>query len=352
MTPSNRPSVCAIEGIPGVWTKTGVQYIDNLNCIALTSRLHVDVGGYDYRPNVLFDPHHPTIPWTVPQNLDSGINARRARIGVIGTFMADLVYSLIYDMGGSSDGFGNSATGCVVSGAGSATCRIGLLPGGITSGIQTAYLSYQGFKGPSWNVAIEGGYSNTFFTLDQPTGTNDIMFLERASAQVIASFAAGSYRSNFGGRAYGDWYWAGAYVTGPISGAIHSATGSVRGPTTAGDAGLVPPDGMTEQLGGYARAVVHFGDPKQYSIHLGGDFEELFQAPYDYVTGARSLSLADRPELRIDPTTIIGTNIQATITGGAVGNYTNAIQNVSHAQVYSVEAAGNVGPFFVQGEYF
>jgi hypothetical protein len=39
---------------------------DNLNCIALTSRLHVDVGGYDYRPNVLFDPHHPTIPWTVP----------------------------------------------------------------------------------------------------------------------------------------------------------------------------------------------------------------------------------------------------------------------------------------------
>ena len=25
MTASNRPSVCAIEGIPGVWTKTGVQ---------------------------------------------------------------------------------------------------------------------------------------------------------------------------------------------------------------------------------------------------------------------------------------------------------------------------------------
>jgi hypothetical protein len=60
------------------------------------------------------------------------------------------------------------------------------------------------------------------------------------------------------------------------------------------------------------------------------------------VTGARSLSLADRPELRIDPTTIVGTNIQATKTAAApfVGNYTNAIQNVSHAQVYSVEAAG------------
>ena len=52
MTPSNRPSVCAIEGIAEVWTKTGTPYIDNLNCIVITSRLHVDVGGYDYRPNI------------------------------------------------------------------------------------------------------------------------------------------------------------------------------------------------------------------------------------------------------------------------------------------------------------
>src|SRR5262249_45918894 len=167
MTPANRPSVCAIEGIPEVWTKTGTPYIDNLNCIAITSRLHVDVGGYGYHPNTGPLTVPAGVPFTVPQDLDSGINARPPRIGVIGTFMADWVYSLIYDMGGSSDGFGNSAIGC----AGASGCRIGLLPGGITSGIQTAYLSYQGIKG----VAIEGGYSNTFFTLDQPTGTNDIM---------------------------------------------------------------------------------------------------------------------------------------------------------------------------------
>jgi hypothetical protein len=115
MTPSNRPSVCAIEGIPEVWTKTGTPYIDNLNCIAITSRLHVDVGGYDYRPNIGYGlTTHPAF-YTVPQNLDSGINARRARIGVIGTFQADWVYSLIYDMGGSTDGFGSSTTGCVAS---------------------------------------------------------------------------------------------------------------------------------------------------------------------------------------------------------------------------------------------
>jgi phosphate-selective porin OprO/OprP len=70
----------------------------------------------------------------VPQELDSGVNARRARFGVIGTFQSDWVYSLIYDLGGSSDGFSSSTIGC----AGATGCRIALLPGGITSGIQTA----------------------------------------------------------------------------------------------------------------------------------------------------------------------------------------------------------------------
>jgi hypothetical protein len=59
---------------------------------------------------------------------------------------------------------------------------------------------------------------------------------------------------------------------------------------------------------------VHFGDPKQYS-------------------------LADRPELRIDPTTIVGTNIQGPGPGFTGITATNTIQNVSQAQVYSVEAA-------------
>src|SRR5258708_4110484 len=60
ISPGNRPSICTA---------------DDLNCISLTSRLHFDGGGYWYRPNSAL---------TVPQNLDSGVNARRARIGVLG----------------------------------------------------------------------------------------------------------------------------------------------------------------------------------------------------------------------------------------------------------------------------
>ena len=50
------------------------------NCIAITSRMHFDGGGYDY---------HPNTPATVPQRLDNGVNLRRARIGVLGKFMDD-----------------------------------------------------------------------------------------------------------------------------------------------------------------------------------------------------------------------------------------------------------------------
>src|SRR6266403_3896844 len=112
--PNNRPTICTA---------------DNQNCIAITSLLHFDGGGYDY---------HPNTSATVPQRLDNGVNVRRARIGVLGKFMEDWNYALIYDFGGASDGFGSTAS---VNGA-----AVGFLPGGALSGIENAYLSYTGIK--------------------------------------------------------------------------------------------------------------------------------------------------------------------------------------------------------------
>jgi phosphate-selective porin OprO/OprP len=167
MSPGNRPSICTPDG---------------LNCIAITSRLHLDAGGYSYHPNSAL---------TTPQNLDSGVNARRARIGLLGTFMGDWNYALIYDFGGSSDGLPP------VSGA-------------PTSGIENAYLSYTGLK----PLAFELGYMDVPYTLEEATSSNDIMFMERASPQVIAtSIAAGDFRSTVGVRGNDDRFWAGVYVT-------------------------------------------------------------------------------------------------------------------------------------------
>jgi phosphate-selective porin OprO/OprP len=291
--PNNRPTICTA---------------DDQNCISITSRVHFDVGGYNYRPNTLA---------TVPQRLDDGTNVRRARIGVLGKFAGDWNYALIYDFGGSSDGFGGTGS---VGGT-----SVGFLPGGGVSGIENAYLSYTGFRPFGGKSAIEIGVMDLPYTLDEAMSSNDILFMERASSNTIATgIAAGDNRAAFGGRWYDDRFWAGAYVTGPTTGAIHSASSA-------------NPNGTSEQYGVVLRAAGQIVSGNDYSLHLGGDAQFLIQPPHNRITGAQTLTLTDRPELRIDPTTIVSTG---------------ALANVSGAQVYSIEAAGTYGPLFFQGEYY
>jgi phosphate-selective porin OprO/OprP len=291
--PNNRPTICTDDG---------------QNCVAITSRVHFDVGGYDY---------HPNSAATVPQRLDDGVNVRRARIGVIGKFLSDWDYALIYDFGGASDGFDSTAS---VGGA-----TVGFLPGGALSGIENAYLSYTGFKPFGGKLAIEGGVMDLPYTLDEASSSNDIPFMERAASGIAATnIAAGDFRSTFGARWYTDRFWAGAYVTGPTTGAIHSASS-------------INPPGTTEQYGTVARVAGQVVSGKDYSLHIGGDAQWLIQPPHNLIANTQTLTLSDRPELRIDPTTLVSTA---------------AIAGVSGAQVYSAEAAGTYGPLFFQGEYF
>jgi phosphate-selective porin OprO/OprP len=291
--PNNRPTICTA---------------DDQNCIAITSRVHFDAGGYDY---------HPNTATTVPQRLDDGVNVRRARIGVIGKFMSDWNYALIYDFGGASDGFASTAS---VGGV-----PVGFLPGGALSGVENAYLSYTGLKPFGGQLAIEGGVMDLPYTLDEASSSNDLPFMERAASGIAATnIAAGDFRSAFGGRWYTDTFWAGAYATGPTTGAIHSASS-------------INPPGTTEQYGVIARAAGQIVSGKDYSLHLGGDAEWLIQPPHNLIAGTQTLTLSDRPEVRIDPTTLVSTG---------------AIAGVSRAQVYSAEAAGTYGPLFFQGEYF
>jgi phosphate-selective porin OprO/OprP len=133
----------------------------------------------------------------VPQRLDDGVNLRRARIGILGKFFGDWNYALVYDFGGSSDGFASTASAGGVP--------VGFLPGGALSGIENAYLSYTGFKPFGGTLAIEGGYMELPYTLGEATSSNDILFMERASSEVIAgTIAADNFRSAFGARWFND----------------------------------------------------------------------------------------------------------------------------------------------------
>ena len=293
LMPNNRPTICTY---------------DQQNCVAITGRIHYDIGGYDY---------HPNTPATVPQRLDDGTNLRRARIGVIGKFLSDWNFALIYDFGGSSDGFGGTAS---VGGA-----AVGFLPGGGVSGVENAYLSYTGLKPFGGKMAVEAGIMDIMWSLDEANSSNDIPFMERSSSQVIATnIAANDFRSAAGARWWNDVFWAGAYATGPVTGAIHSASS-------------VNPPGTTEQLGTVARVAGQVVNGKDYSLHVGAGAEFLIDPPHNLVANTQTLTLSDRPELRIDPTTIISTGAMAGVSG---------------AQVYSAEAAATYGPLFLQGEYY
>jgi phosphate-selective porin OprO and OprP len=282
MSPGNRPSICTLDG---------------LNCVAITTRFHFDAGGYWYRPNSAS---------TTPQSLDNGVNARRARIGLLGTFMGDWNYALIYDFGSSSDG-------------------LPPLSGAPISGIENAFVSYTGLK----PLSFEFGYMDTPFTLDEATTSNDIMFMERSSSQVVAAnIVAGDFRSAAGIRGNDDRFWAGVYLTGPTSGTTHISTPTA---TAAGTPGTLGSPGFAEQIGGFGRVAYQLLQDPNYSLHIGADAAFLIKPP-----GTNTLTLSDRLELRIDPTTILSTG---------------AIANVAHAQVYDGELAAGYGPLFFQAEY-
>ncbi len=262
--PNNRPTFCTD---------------DNLNCVAITGRLHLDTGGYDYRPNS---------GATNPQQAQNGVLARRARLGVVGTVFGDWDYNLIYDFGGTPDS---------------------------ASFLENAYITYKGIK----NLYIEGGYLDVPYTLDESTSSNNITFIERASSNVIATnIASGDNRSAFGFHANGDWWWVGSYFTGPSSTALHAN----RAQTGATARGIVVP--INNQTGSLI-----FGADAQFLFDTGG------------AAGTNTLaSFSDRIETRIDP----GTN--------ALLNANTFLTNVKGVQVYSGEAAGQIGSFYAQGEYY
>lgn len=278
--PNNRPTLSTADG---------------QNSISITGRLHLDAGDY-----LSYTPQSQRVG---PNNLNSGVNLRRGRIGVIGKVLGDWNYALIYDFGGSNDA--GPATGTT---------------GGITSGgIETAELSYTGFR----PFVIEGGYQDVPFTLDEATSSNDIMFVERSSAQVIAAnLAAGDFRSNVGGHWNNDRFWVGVYGTGPTSGSSHAGFGS--------------------QFGATGRATYQILQNDNYSLHIGADAEGLIKPPTSTAGGFRQVTtFSDRPELRIDTTQILNTGTLGTVANPVTG-----------ANVMGLEAAGGIGPFFAQAEYF
>ena len=270
--------------------KFSFESADGEYAIGLTGRVQLDAGDYvNFHPDSRLG----------PQDLTSGFNARRARIGVVGRAFGSWGFAFVYDGGNSQDS--------------------------TPKGIETAQLVFSGVPG----LAVELGYSDTLFTLDEATSSNDLLFLERASPSNIATnFNTGDARANFGGRFFGDRYWVGAYLTGPAVGDSHTLTG--------------------ERFGAFQRAAYQVLQAPDYSLHLGLGVDELLKPSTNSVTSSSgatttpySISLSDQPELRIDPTSLLSTGVVGTAANPLTGGY-----------VFDVENAGTWNSLYWQGEYY
>jgi phosphate-selective porin OprO and OprP len=267
----------------------GLTSADGANSIELTGRVHFDTGFY---PG--YTAAEGVGPYGAGKKPQSGVNARRVRLGVVGKFLDDFNYALIYDFGGSTD----------------ATPT--------TTGIENAYITYNGFNKASTPVpvAIDFGYMDIPFTLDEAVSSNDIMFMERSSSQVAATTFGGSdARSALGFRSYKPNYFAGAWLTGPQAGDPHSGA-------------------QRSRLAFLVRASVNPIQTDAYSLHIGGGY--AYSEPPKGNATVPTVTLSDRPEFRIDPTVTLS-------TGGIPEK---------NGSVAAAELAGTFGNFFLQGEYY
>jgi phosphate-selective porin OprO/OprP len=307
----------------------GYHFATGDNTVELFGRLQVDTGGYtNYKPG----------PETLDRKgLSDGIDLRRARIGVIGTFMGDWHYAFVYDLGNSSD---SSNINNALANANSSTSPTA--SNTFLSGVENAFITYNGFysHGQQFPVAFDFGIMDVPWTLEEATSSNDIMFMERSSAQVIATtFGGGDFRSAIDVRSNNDRYWLGLYLTGPNAGALHTAGASCNTGTSAVTAGTpcvtgAQMTGNGPQLAFLARGAYQVIQQKDATFHVGFNYANLFQPSIG--PNLQAVSLSDRPELRVDPTSFLATgNIPA--RGG---------------QVFGAEVAATYKNFFAQGEYY
>ena len=250
---------------------------DGMFEMALRGRVHFDTGAYFQDDDRL--------PAIAPgRDLGSGSNFRRARLGVEGKFMRDWGYQLEVNFGGS---------------------------GGESAGtINYAWLSYSGIK----PLTFFAGALKPSMTMEDTTSSNEIPFIERASAVNMAiSLGAGDSRTAFGVRGNEGNFYGSLYYTG----------------------GLIGEGGTDEQSALVGRAAYHFQPNKDSTVHIGASGTNVFE--FNQPSGGiPAFTLQDRPELRID-----GTRLASTGT-----------LNVEEAKVYGPEFGFNWKNIYGQAEYY
>jgi phosphate-selective porin OprO/OprP len=231
-------------------------------------------------------------------DLNSGTNFRRARLGVEGAFAKDWNYALTAE-------FGGSGAEAVV--------------------LNQGYVEYTGFKpGALANpLRLRIGAWAQPANLEDATNNTEGLFLERpAVAELVRGVAAGDGRSGIGFNANGDRWFASATLTGDVVGQGSASSTAVS----------------DEQTGFLARAAYEVLKGPDHGLHVGANISGVID-PQDTGAGpatTKTLRLRERPELRVDDTRLVDT--------GAI--------NADGLLAYGGELGANWKNLYIAGEYF
>ena len=243
---------------------------------AVGLQLHYDIGGefIGSQPNAQ------------PSRLDSfGQNLRRGRVPFVFKY-DDFQANITPDFGNSPDG---SPT------------------------LYEATINYVP-KGTPLTATV--GYFKPWLTLGDSTSSNDFMFLERPSiVEASRNIAAGDARASAGVRWAEKRYFIASYLTGA--------------PYASQNAALAQP----QQTGGTIRVAGRPIASEDTDLHLGLSGSSAFRI--QRTSTGQTLTVQDRPELRIDTNRLVST--------GAL--------NASSAYTYGPEIGLRYRNFLLQGEY-
>lgn len=271
------PKVSEVDGRPTIASADGAFKF------AVRSVVQFDVAKYNVSP------------LTAANDLGSGSDFRRARLGFDGSAGKDWNYALWGEFGGS---------------------------GGESAVLNQAYVEYVGWRpaGLSAPVRLRLGAWAPPSNLEDATLNTDNLFLERSAvAEMVRGLAAGEGRTGAGLFLADKRWYASAVLTGKLVGV----------PSTAE---------YDQQRGFVLRGAVDALHGPDYDVHLGAAYQGVID-PADTLSGpgnSQAVRLGERPESRVTAVKLVDTG---SITADGL-------------TVTSLEAGASWGPLYADAEGF
>jgi phosphate-selective porin OprO/OprP len=241
--------------------------------------------------------HSNVDPQTATNDIASGTNIRRARLGFDATAFKVWNIALWGEFGGSNNE---------------------------SPALNQAFVEYAGFKPLSSAdpLRIRVGAWAAPVGLEDATSNTEMIFLERpAVEETVRGLVAGDGREGAG------LFWSGPhwYVSGILTGKV------VGTPSTP----------VYDQQEGYiTRLAVNPFHGSDYDVHIGGAIVGIIK-PADTTAGpltTKSITLAQQPELKVD------SNNTKLISTGAI--------TADGMTSYSVEGGASIHNFYLAGEWY